>query len=87
MNPNDMQKILRHMFMQSIMQCEVENYFTQKFESPDDLHRLEHDPNIKTAITERDMLLLHVDIALDSGDEDAFMRLTKELKNLESVDV
>jgi len=44
---------------------------------------LEHHPSIQTAITDKDMLLLHIDMALDAGDLELFMHLTNELKGME----
>ncbi|QNK86454.1 IDEAL domain-containing protein [Sporosarcina sp. resist] len=44
---------------------------------------LEHHPSIKTDVTDKDMLLLQIDIALDTGDMEMFMRLTNELKGME----
>lgn len=52
----------------------------------EDLHQLEHDPSIKTAMTGRDMLLLHVDMALDEGNEDAFIQLAAELRNMNGME-
>ncbi|QNK89418.1 IDEAL domain-containing protein [Sporosarcina sp. resist] len=43
---------------------------------------LEHHPSIKTDVTDKDMLLLQIDMALDSGDMEMFMRLTDELKGM-----
>ena len=81
MNPNDAKKLLKHMALQRVMENEVERYFSE-VAGPEDLHQLEHDPSIKTTITDTDMLLFHVDMALDAGDEDAFMQLTAELRNM-----
>ena len=44
---------------------------------------LEHHPSIETAITDEDMLLLQIDMALDAGDMELFMQLTDELKGME----
>ena len=44
---------------------------------------LEHHPSIKTDVTDEDMLLLQIDMALDSGDMELFMQLTDELKGME----
>ena len=42
-------------------------------------------PSIKTNITDKDLLLMHIDIALDSGDEKQFKLLTEELKATEGA--
>ena len=44
---------------------------------------LEHHPSIETDVTDKDMLLLQIDMALDSGNMEMFMRLTNELKGME----
>ncbi|KAA0944095.1 IDEAL domain-containing protein [Sporosarcina sp. ANT_H38] len=44
---------------------------------------LEHHPSIKTDVTDKDMLLLQIDMALDAGDMDMFKKLTDELKGME----
>ena len=44
---------------------------------------LEHHPSIETGITEKDMLLLQIDMALDAGDMELFLQLTDELKGME----
>lgn len=81
MNNEDAMEILRHMAIQRIMmEQKTKSYFAEVFEEDDDLHRLEHDPNIKTTVTDRDMLLLHIDIALDERDEVAFKALARELE-------
>ena len=36
--------------------------------------------NAKSKIGDKDMLLLHIDIALDNGDREQFDRLTKQLQ-------
>ena len=41
---------------------------------------LEHHHSIKTDVTDRDMLLLQIDMALDDGDMELLMQLTEELK-------
>lgn len=43
---------------------------------------LEYDDSIQTDVTDEDMLLLQIDYALDSGDEERFMLLTGELKGM-----
>lgn len=43
---------------------------------------LEHHPSIETDVTDEDMLLLQIDMALDSGDMKLFMQLTDELKGM-----
>lgn len=43
---------------------------------------LEHHPSIKTDITDEDMLLLQIDMALDDRDMEMFMQLTEELKGM-----
>jgi len=43
---------------------------------------LEHHPSIETNVTDEDMLLLQIDMALDSGDMELFMQLTDELKGM-----
>ncbi|MEK4403468.1 IDEAL domain-containing protein [Sporosarcina sp. FSL K6-6792] len=49
-----------------------------------DEHRLylEYHPSIKTDVTDEDMLLVQIDMALDAGDMEMFMRLTDELKGM-----
>lgn len=47
---------------------------------------IECSPSIKTNVTDKDMLLLRIDMALDSGDEEAFRLLTDELGELEGVE-
>ncbi len=44
---------------------------------------LEHHPSIDTGITDKDMLLLQIDMALDVKDAERFMQLTDELKGME----
>ena len=44
---------------------------------------LEHHPSIKTGVTDKDMLLLQIDMALDAEDMEMFMQLTNELKGME----
>lgn len=44
---------------------------------------LEHHPSIQTDVTDRDMLLLHIDMAIDAGDSELFMQLTSKLKEME----
>ena len=43
---------------------------------------LEHHPSIETDVTDKDMLLLQIDMALDSGDMEMFIQLTDELKGM-----
>lgn len=43
---------------------------------------LEHHHSIKTGVTDKDMLLLQIDMALDAGDMEMFMWLTNELKGM-----
>ncbi|AMQ06754.1 IDEAL domain-containing protein [Sporosarcina psychrophila] len=43
---------------------------------------LEHHPSIETDVTDKDMLLLQIDMALDAEDMELFMRLTDELKGM-----
>ena len=43
---------------------------------------LEHHPSIETDVTDKDMLLLQIDMALDAGDMEMFMQLTDELKGM-----
>lgn len=43
---------------------------------------IECHPSIETDIADKDMLLLRIDMALDSGDEEVFGLLTGELKGL-----
>lgn len=45
-------------------------------------NRLEYSPSIKTIITDRDMLKVHIDIALKHGDKKMFMKLTKHLQEI-----
>ncbi|MET3658888.1 IDEAL domain-containing protein [Sporosarcina psychrophila] len=44
---------------------------------------LEHHPSIETDFTDKDMLLLQIDMALDDGDMEMFMQRTNELKGME----
>lgn len=44
---------------------------------------LEHHPSIQTNVTDKDMLLVHIDMALDEGDSELFQLLTDELKAME----
>lgn len=46
--------------------------------------RLEFSPSIDTNITDADMLRIHIDIALDNGDKDLFMKLTEQLMQIEN---
>ena len=41
---------------------------------------MEHAPDIQCGITDEDMLLLRIDMALDTGDVELFMQLTNALK-------
>lgn len=43
---------------------------------------LEHHPQIETNVTDADILKLHIDIALDTGDKELFMELTDQLKEV-----
>lgn len=52
-----------------------------KMDSPREY--FEHHPSIKTVVTDKDMLLIHIDMALDAGDMEMFMRLTDELRGME----
>lgn len=79
-------------FIKSLINASLRNAFyemeaqkvTAAFESRKiPREHLEHDPSIQTDITDIDMLLLHIDIALDSGDSELFMQLTNELKGME----
>ncbi len=45
----------------------------------------EHHPSIQTAITDKDMLLLHIDMALDIENEELFKLLTAELRVMEAL--
>lgn len=81
-------KIMRQMVLQSTMQNVVRNALKatsagaiqslKDFEA----YREEHDPNIETAITDKDMLLWRIDIALDNRDEVAFNALVKGLEGI-----
>ena len=84
MSDKHMQRILRDIYMRSLAERHMMGIFDQK-ESPQDLHWLEHDPRIKTSLTDKDMLLLHIDMALDAGDVDAFMGLIEALKSFEDA--
>ena len=44
---------------------------------------LEHHPSIETVVTDKDMLLLQIDMVLDAKDMKLFVRLTDELKGME----
>ncbi|KAA0941600.1 IDEAL domain-containing protein [Sporosarcina sp. ANT_H38] len=44
---------------------------------------LEHHQSIKTDVTDKDMLLLQIDRALDAKDVEMFMQLTDELNGME----
>ncbi|WP_192597941.1 IDEAL domain-containing protein [Sporosarcina limicola] len=41
---------------------------------------MENHPSIKTDVTDKDMLMVQIDHALDDRDEDRFTLLTNELK-------
>ncbi|QNK87771.1 IDEAL domain-containing protein [Sporosarcina sp. resist] len=43
---------------------------------------LEHHPSIETDVTDKDMLLLQIDMTLDVKDMEMFMQLTDELKGI-----
>lgn len=47
---------------------------------------IECHPSIKTSVTDKDMLLLRIDMALDGGDEEMFKLLTDGLRELEGVE-
>ena len=44
---------------------------------------LEYHSSIETGVTDKDMLLLQIDMALDLGEMELFMQLTDELKGME----
>lgn len=44
----------------------------------------EYNPKIQTRLTDMDMLLLRIDMALDAGDKEQFLLLTDQLKEVES---
>ncbi len=44
---------------------------------------MEYRPQKPPTITNADMIRLHIDIALDNGDREAFDRLTKQLQEIE----
>ncbi|MEK3935949.1 IDEAL domain-containing protein [Sporosarcina sp. FSL W7-1349] len=44
---------------------------------------LEYSPKIQTRLTDMDMLLLRIDMALDAGDKKQFLLLTDQLKEVE----
>jgi len=68
--------------MHALQEHQMREFFGVS-DSPEFLHLLEHDPRIKTSITDKDMLLLNIDMALDGGDAEMFTLLTDELKVLE----
>lgn len=45
-------------------------------------NELEHHENIKTNVADKDLLKLHIDMALDDGNEALFLELTNKLKAL-----
>lgn len=67
---------------------EMQKLYTRNFttdmpgESKMSRDYLEHHPSIKTDVTDKDMLLLQIDLALDAKDMKLFVRLTDELKGM-----
>lgn len=82
MNQNNKLNLLRHLYMSALQEHQMREFFNVD-DSPDYLYLQEHDPRIKTSLTDKDMLLLHIDMALDSGDVDTFMQLTEALNGME----
>ena len=74
--------LLMHLQMQSI-NTKVREEIQEAFDGTNERRRyLEHHKSIQTDVTDKDMLLLQIDHALDSGDEERFMQLTDELKGM-----
>ncbi len=48
--------------------------------SKDQYEKLECHSSIKTSVTDRDMLKIQIDHALDTGNKDLFLQLSQELK-------
>lgn len=46
-------------------------------------YEMEHAHDIQCGITDEDMLLLRIDMALDTGNVELFMQLTDQLKEME----
>ena len=44
--------------------------------------RLEYSSFIETTVTDKDLLKLHIDIALQNKDKEAFMKLTNQLQEV-----
>lgn len=85
---NDFEKVLYQMVMQqmfgNVARDLVKEHATQKLEGRTELRQLiECNPNIETAITDTDMLLWRIDMALDNGDEVTFDLLVQELEGVE----
>lgn len=47
---------------------------------------VESHPSIKSKVTDKDMILCQIDWALENGDRNLFMKLTKELKEMEKYE-
>lgn len=84
----DFRKVLRQVVMQQFLENmgrdPIKEYVFRKFEGRTELRQLiECNPNIETTITDTDMLLWRIDMALDNGDEVAFGLLVQELEGVE----
>lgn len=85
MNNNDeMLKALRSLYVRTIFESNIKNLASSMNDNMQRSYReLEHHPSIQTDITDKDMLLIRIDMALDAGDSELFMHLTNELKGME----
>ena len=85
-NHNDFRKIMHEMIMQEALRETLKILSAGKpVQSLKDFEarREEYDPSIETSITDRDMLLWRIDMALDNRDEFAFDLLVRELEGVE----
>lgn len=86
-NYDDFRKLLMGLALQqSFERVDVKmmrEYAIQKWEGRTELRQMiECSPNIETAITDTDMLLWRIDMALDNRDEVAFDLLVQELEGV-----
>lgn len=76
--------LLAHLQTGHDINTKVREEFQGMFNGTNERRRhLEHHHSIQTSITDKDMLLLKVDMALDEGDMEKFMKLTGELNGME----
>jgi len=75
--------------MKNPMEIHLENMAefvrTNIFKSLQSAIRQRDKENLKTSITDEDMLRLHIDIALKNNDRYEFYRLTNELRELKGI--